>query len=165
MNLDEVFMHSTTKTDTGYAWSVTKHEYGAPATTMKTGTESTRQKAVTAAKKHKMLLKKTHAVQETTLDPIKKMLMESMQYFKESADFMASIPHKKTSNNVETIYEHKPEHDEEVHNHLKSQGFKQAGASDATSGKTITTYKNPVSGMVAEHHKTNKSSRVILTKL
>jgi hypothetical protein len=55
-----VYGWQTTKTQSGYVWSVYKFAYQVPTVTIKSGTLSSRSKAVAAAKKWMVYLKKTN---------------------------------------------------------------------------------------------------------
>jgi hypothetical protein len=55
-----VYGWKTTKTQSGYVWSVYKFAYQVSTVTIKSGTLSSRSKAVAAAKKWMVYLKKTN---------------------------------------------------------------------------------------------------------
>ena len=55
-----VYGWQTTKTQSGYVWYVYKFAYQVPTVTIKSGTLSSRSKAVAAAKKWMVYLKKTN---------------------------------------------------------------------------------------------------------
>jgi hypothetical protein len=107
-------------------------------------------------------LSRTAMAESFTLETIKQRLMENLQ---SKSLFMPEVPFKKSANSEGLHHDHDSKYNGEVHNHLKSLGFKQQGASDTYGPKTVTTYKNDTTGITAEHHKGTKSSKLIVSAL
>lgn len=91
-------------------------------------------------------------------------MLTFQEFISESAIFPSTVKHKAESVGGIMTFNHSPKHNEEVHAHLKANGFTQNGASHLFGPETHTEYVNKTTGTKVNHVKSKSRAYLEILK-